>query len=687
MPGCLWPFSRLSFKVRAVLAGVFSFGLVIAITGFVDRYERLHLLDNAIYSATAYTNTVHEKLFYEINRRVSITDNIRIALESNNGKIRGVTFYKISRAIMAVAGEDVRSVQLAPNGVIRYVYPLEGNVGILGLNILAHHEQGLLAQQIVKNGKIRLTGPINLIQGGQGLIARQPLYDGEGGQGAFWGFATVVISWEPIAQMLGKVLSGSGYEIALRVIDGENQIVAAFFGDDELFETGGMLSMIEMHGTRWQLAVYPMEGWPGFTWLSVWLWSLGLVLASLSGVLVYRERMTVGKLHLARVDADKANVAKSSFLANMSHELRTPMNAILGFTQLMQNLPKHPLDAMQKDHTNQILKAGTYLLGLINEVLDLSKIEAGKVSIMPEPLSLDDIILESIHMVETMADKRSVRLINEAHLEPSVNIRADYLRLREVLANLLTNAIKYNHEGGQVTVQSHLMSGDRLRVSVVDNGYGIPKSKQANVFKPFERLGRESSDIDGTGIGLSITKELMRLMDGRIGFTSEENVGSTFWFEVPTTEMPTSRDSAFEAVTAAPVDWQILGPAGAKTYEAVYIEDNPANQLLMKHIISMIPNLNLRISPTAEIGLHVIEQKIPDIVFMDLHLPGMSGCEALQALKEMPKTRGIPVVVLSAEVRQVEANKECGTGFDAYLTKPLSIRHLTAVISDLIGPR
>ncbi|GAA3910535.1 hypothetical protein GCM10022228_21890 [Halomonas cibimaris] len=375
----------------------------------------------------------------------------------------------------------------------------------------------------------------------------------------------------------------------------------------------------------------------------------------------------------ARDLAQRANQAKSEFLSSMSHELRTPLNAILGFAQLLSNSQRHPLNERQSRQVNQIEKSGQHLLSLINEVLDLAKIEAGRMSLSLENLALAQVIDDACQTLEPSADAAGIRL---AFTPPPAGwqVHADYTRVKQVLFNLISNAIKYNSPGGSVEVAAS-SENDTLCIRISDSGPGIPEHRQHELFEPFNRLDAENGAIEGTGIGLAITRELIERMGGTIGVDSTPGSGSTFWFTLP-------RRPDRNADDRAPAERHASArPASAKALQTlVYVEDNPANQRLMEDIIDDMDGVALRTAPSAEMGLELLRITPAALVMLDIHLPGMSGFDALAAIRRDPALHHLPVVALSASATRRDANQALEAGFDAYLTKPLEIAKLTATL-------
>jgi PAS domain S-box-containing protein len=373
------------------------------------------------------------------------------------------------------------------------------------------------------------------------------------------------------------------------------------------------------------------------------------------------------ELESAKFVAEKANLAKSDFLSSMSHELRTPLNAILGFAQLVESGSPSPTDS-QKRSIDQILQAGWYLLELINEILDLALIESGKLSLSLEPISLAEVMLECQAMIEPQAQRRGIS-VAFPHFEMPSFVQADRTRVKQVFINLLSNAIKYNKVGGTVVVEKITSTPGGIRICVKDSGEGLSADKLAQLFQPFNRLGQEANAVEGTGIGLVTTKRLVELMKGVIGVESTVGVGSVFWIELSLTAEPYPAAGAAEPTAVA----QAQVHSGAQSRTLLYVEDNPANLMLVEDLIARRPDIRLLSARDGNRGVEIAQASRPDVILMDINLPGISGIQALRILAEDPATAHIPVIALSANVMPRDIEKSLEAGFFRYLTKPIKV--------------
>ncbi|MEJ2185346.1 MAG: ATP-binding protein [Gemmatimonadota bacterium] len=381
-------------------------------------------------------------------------------------------------------------------------------------------------------------------------------------------------------------------------------------------------------------------------------------------------------LKRAKEEAERANQAKSDFLSRMSHELRTPLNAILGFAQLMQ---MDELDEDQSESVDQILTAGRHLLALVDEVLDIARIEAGRMSLSPEPVPVEEIVQEAWGLVRQRAAERGIEFTANPDA-CNVHVLADRQRLKQVLLNLMSNAVKYNKEGGSVRVDCSADTG-MVRISVADTGEGIPESKMEHLFEPFERLGAEETGVEGTGIGLALSKGLVEAMDGLMGADSDEGEGSTFWLELPVAEVE-DLESMIPGEVGTGVSIDQLVPDVDATI--LYIEDNPSNFKLVERVLGRRPGITLLTAMQGRLGLELAREHRPALVLLDLNLPDINGQEVLRRIRNDQDLRDTPVVVISADVTTGRIQKVLSQGAQAYLPKPLDVQEFLRVVDEIL---
>jgi len=384
------------------------------------------------------------------------------------------------------------------------------------------------------------------------------------------------------------------------------------------------------------------------------------------------------ELMSARIVADKANLAKSEFLSSMSHELRSPLNAILGFAQLMDSASPPPSPA-QKASIERILHAGWYLLELINEILDLAVIESGKLSVSEEPVSLAEVLYDCRSILEPQSQQRGIHLTFPT-FEAPLFVSADRVRLKQVLINLLSNAIKYNRPGGTVGVTSAVTAQGRVCIRIRDTGQGLSSDQLRQLFQPFNRLGQERSGEEGTGIGLVMSKLLVELMGGTIGVESKVGTGSVFWFDLQASAPPEFHDPGQGLMdkTMAP------SPGAGPLRTVLYVEDNPANLELVSLLVGRRPDLRMLGATDATQGLQMARDHRPDVILMDINLPGLSGIEALDLLRKDPLTSQVPVVAVSANAMVGDIRRGLEAGFFRYLTKPINVAEFMVTLDEAL---
>ena len=365
--------------------------------------------------------------------------------------------------------------------------------------------------------------------------------------------------------------------------------------------------------------------------------------------------------------AEKANLAKSEFISSMSHELRSPLNAILGFTQLLETDPTPPTPS-QKESITQILRAGWHLLALINEILDLAKIESRQTPLSREPVPLAEVMQECWGMIEQQAQQHGVSMTLHLSDMPYF-VLADRTRIKQVLINLLSNAVKYNRKRGTVEVNCAEIIPGRIRVSVRDTGMGLSPEQMALLFQPFNRLGQERGDEEGTGIGLVVVKQLVELMGGEVGVESCVGVGSVFWFELISVDDPL----LFLANEESAVPDRLNTPLETRLHTMLYIEDSPANLKLVKHIIDRRSDIYLLSALNGTSGIEIARGFQPDVILTGINLPDIDGFEVLKILRSDPATAHIPVIAISANAMPLDVERGLNEGFFRYITKPIKV--------------
>lgn len=391
----------------------------------------------------------------------------------------------------------------------------------------------------------------------------------------------------------------------------------------------------------------------------------------------WKALINTKQLEMQAIELEHANRAKSQFLSSMSHELRTPLTAIIGFGQLLEMVIEE--DEQSKKFATQIIDAGDHLLTLINDILDLSAIESGKLSLSTEDVSLKDVFTESLSLMKPLADKRDIHISLPSPQGINCRVNADYMRLKQVLLNLLSNAVKYNRRGGSITFNCEPGPNNKIRMTVTDTGAGMSGSQLQQLFQEFNRVGAEQTKVQGTGIGLVITKRLVELMGGSIGVESQQDKGTTFWIELNQSQHTDPANLEQQNVLFG---WNKLDVITSSTSKKIlYIEDNPANLLLVTHIIEQFSPHSIISAPDGRLGIDLAMTQHPDLILLDIHLPFDDGYTILKKLRANDLTKNIPVIAVTASAMQSDVKKAKQRGFTTYVTKPINFQILLDAVS------
>jgi len=383
-------------------------------------------------------------------------------------------------------------------------------------------------------------------------------------------------------------------------------------------------------------------------------------------------------LLLAKLDADKASYAKTEFLSRMSHELRTPLNVILGYSQLLLDEVQYKIEPDVANCLSKVEQSGNHLLKLINEVLDLSHVESGVLNLELKSINLAEVMSEAINMVTVLTEQKNIQIFYAKDSFEKINVRSDRLRLLQVMVNLLSNAVKYNRNNGSVNISGYIENDDFI-ISIEDTGIGIPEDKQDKLFIAFDRLGAESSDIEGTGIGLPITKKLIEIMGGQLKMESRVNKGSTFYVHLKHSLAEKKYNKSLNGHDTVYLEGIEQGP-----HTILYIEDNKENTILVENILSRFPSIHLVTAENGLTGLKLASSIHPDIILLDIQLPDLNGFDVIKQLRDKKETAAIPVLGVSANAMPQDIDKALAAGFNNYITKPIDIRIFLDIINDTL---
>lgn len=601
---------------------------------------------------------------------------------------------------------------LPPNSpelaVIRYVEPKAGNELALGFNVLSAEIPREAYEQARREDRVVVTRGIRLMQerGQQtGVVMYQPVFKGEPFTPQTRVQANLGATFLALRMddALAAMMQGLPSYLAACLLDAsepDHPILGgtstckpkqASPGGQHYAEIPLEFGNRQWHLLLWNAGPVPVTGLGATAWL---LAVGGVMLAAALGALLLvmtgharRIESAVDEARQQRAAAEVANQAKSDFLSRMSHELRTPLNAVLGFAQVMSLDQREPLPPTQRQRVEQIQQAGWHLLDMIDDVLDISRIDMGTLKLQTTPLRIADELAIASKLFQEDADKQGVRLLIPHDLPSEWGVMADASRLRQILSHLLSNAIKFNQRGGEVSVsvsRGQAPDGSSgMLIKVIDTGMGMNESQLSQLFEPFNRLGREQGPIDGTGIGLVISRHLAVLMGGLLDVHSAEGKGSTFVLTLPAVTMPPKAEPASRAAAHRSPHSGDQAPR-----HVLYVEDNLANSEVIRSALAARPWIKVTVAPTTEEGLAVLHDRLrgskPDLILLDVHLPDASGQELLRLIKANPDTVKIPVIMISADAMPEQIDAALSAGAACYLTKPVQLAELLREVDELM---
>lgn len=683
------------------------------LNGYLDALEALH----GLYIGSSEVSRQEFKLasHYWLNTLTGIQAmgwTERLSLDQVPGfearqRAEGLRDYKVhdTRARLPPQGPEVAA--------IRFVEPTSGNERALGYNSLSTPAARDTFEQSRREDRPAVSKGFQLAQESAqqtGVVLYRVIYQGQPftPQTRVQNTRGAVFLALRMDDTIKAMTAGLPPYLRACLLDANQASEPSFLGGDArcIQSKPGQarrhesLIPIEFAGQQWQLVTWAHAPVPVVGSLA-WSWLLaigGVVVAAALGALLLvvtgHTRRVEAAMDVARrqkAAAEAANQSKSEFLSRMSHELRTPLNAVLGFAQVMDLDKQSPLPPSQTQRLQQIQQAGWHLLDMIDDVLDLSRIDTGTLKLNTEVVPLTSTVGSAMDMVRELAQKQQVRLLDPEPAPPGWGVQADAIRLRQILVNLLSNAIQYNRPGGTVKVSAAMATrpggGDSIRLTVQDTGLGMTPEQVAQLFQPFNRLGRERLASDGVGIGLVISQHLAQLMDGQLEVSSRENEGSAFTLTLPARPVEVAAVKLPMPPTPAPTS--VITKTNQPVRQVLYVEDNQVNSEVVRGALATRDWIRLKVAPTIEEGLAALHDRLsgpaPDLVLLDVHLPDASGIEFLKLMKANPQTAAIPVIMVSADAMPEQVDAALTAGAYCYLTKPVQLPVLLVHVDDLLA--
>ena len=632
--------------------------------------------------------TYAQQMQLDIMQGINITNTLEQLIISENGEIQ--KFSEIAEGMMT---DFIQSIQVAPNGVVTEIYPSAGNEAGK-IDLIHDKDRGKISCYARDNDVITMQGPFNLKQGGSGIAIRSPVYlkDSNGGR-EFWGFAIVIIRVPEIFSGTIDALSGFGYDFRLsKTVSPWDQTYQEVYSSGASMKDAATYDF-DLGDSHWKLEVQPKNGWNDNQSLYLMLACGFLILLLISGLITvissYHEAkvaeaqtaMLNRELQEALEQANVASAAKSRFISSMSHDIRTPMNAIMGYTAIALTTEPKP-DV--KDCLKKINNSAKHLLTLINDVLEISRIESGKMTANPTCTNFPAMLDEVVDIAQGFIANRKLELkVNRAKVAiPDVLV--DEIRVREVLINVLGNAVKYTKDGGTITFSTEMRKGNTssdivVIFTIADTGIGMSKDFQAHMFDNFTQENTDArTQYNGTGLGLAISKKYVDLLGGTITVDSKKNIGTTFTIEIPMT-----------LTTTKPLNSEAPANSDISGLHILLVEDNELNAEIAQTLLETA-GAKTTVAHNGEQALEVFQNHAPktfDAVLMDVMMPVMDGLTATRAIRNLdrPDAKTIPIIAMTANAFAENAEKCIAAGMDAHIAKPVEIETIKRVICKYVS--